>query len=122
MRPGGRHELRLQNPWGLSNPLVFYVGELPEIVKQEPAEVDVPLPPKLRKPNAPPPVAPAPPVVDVTLPLVVNGQILPGQVDRYRFQARKGEHLVAAVRARELMPYLADAVPGWFQGGCHAPR
>jgi len=30
-------------------------------------------------------------------------------------QARKGQRLVVAVSARELIPYLADAVPGWFQ-------
>ena len=36
-------------------------------------------------------------------------------MDRYRFQARKGQRLVVVVNARELMPYLADAVPGWFQ-------
>ena len=51
----------------------------------------------------------------VTLPAVVNGQILPGDVDRYRFTAQKGQRLVVAASARELIPYLADAVPGWFQ-------
>ena len=35
--------------------------------------------------------------------------------DRYRFEARKGQQLVIAAAARELIPYLADAVPGWFQ-------
>ena len=39
----------------------------------------------------------------------------PAASDRYRFQARKGQQLVVAVSARELIPYLADAVPGWFQ-------
>ena len=29
--------------------------------------------------------------------------------------ARKGQQLVIAAAARELIPYLADAVPGWFQ-------
>ena len=53
--------------------------------------------------------------VAITLPAIVNGQIMPGDVDRYRFQARKGQQLVVAVSARELIPYLADAVPGWFQ-------
>ena len=42
-------------------------------------------------------------------------QYLPGDADRYRFDARKGQDLVIAVSARDLMPYLADAVPGWFQ-------
>ena len=36
-------------------------------------------------------------------------------MDRYRFAARAGQRLVAQVRARELIPYIADAVPGWFQ-------
>ena len=40
---------------------------------------------------------------------------MPGDVDRYRFTAAQGQQLVAVVCARELMPYLADAVPGWFQ-------
>ncbi len=40
---------------------------------------------------------------------------MPGDVDRYRFEARKGQQLIVAASARELIPYLADAVPGWFQ-------
>jgi hypothetical protein len=36
-------------------------------------------------------------------------------VDRYRFEAGKGQKLVISAAARDLMPYLADAVPGWFQ-------
>lgn len=51
----------------------------------------------------------------VTLPAVVNGQILPGEVDRYRFKARRGQKLVIAVSAQELIPFISDAVPGWFQ-------
>jgi hypothetical protein len=51
----------------------------------------------------------------VTLPTVINGQIMPGEVDRYRFSARRGQSLVVVVSARDLIPYLADAVPGWFQ-------
>jgi len=51
----------------------------------------------------------------MALPVVINGQIMPGDVDRFRFQARRGERLVIDVAARRLVPYLADAVPGWFQ-------
>ena len=47
--------------------------------------------------------------------MVLNGQIMPGDVDRFAFKARKGKRLVAAASARDLIPYLADAVPGWFQ-------
>jgi len=51
----------------------------------------------------------------VTLPAALNGQIMPGASDRYRFKARQGQRLVVAASARELIPYLPDAVPGWFQ-------
>ncbi len=51
----------------------------------------------------------------VELPCVVNGQIGPGTIDRFCFTARKGQRLVVAAQARDLVPYIADAVPGWFQ-------
>ena len=65
--------------------------------------------------------------MSVTLPVTINGRIMPrparqqtaqftpGEADRYRFEGRRGQNLVITVSARELMPYLADAVPGWFQ-------
>jgi len=36
-------------------------------------------------------------------------------VDRFGLRARKGQQLVIRMQARRLIPYLADAVPGWFQ-------
>jgi len=36
-------------------------------------------------------------------------------VNRYRFQASKGQRLVISAKARDLVPYVADGVPGWFQ-------
>ena len=45
----------------------------------------------------------------------MNGQIASGEVNRYRFEARKGQRLVISAQARQLIPYIADAVPGWFQ-------
>jgi hypothetical protein len=53
--------------------------------------------------------------IAITLPCTVNGQIASGSVDRYRFLARRGQHLVITTQARSLVPYMADAVPGWFQ-------
>jgi hypothetical protein len=109
--PGSR-QLRLRTPLGVSNPLVFRVGQLPEFLEKE-GNGGV--------------------ANKITLPATVNGQLvpgsseryrlqvrqfqqyLPGDVDRYSFHARKGEDLVVAVSARSLIPYLADAVPGWFQ-------
>ncbi|MBI4975860.1 MAG: PPC domain-containing protein [Spirochaetes bacterium] len=93
----GRHELRLGGSEGVSEPLVFYVGAYSEVMEKEPNDDNadaVPLP---------------------AFPVVINGQILPGEVDRFHFKAVKGQKLVFTVLARALMPYLADAVPGWFQ-------
>ncbi len=111
----GHREVRLATPLGLSNPLVFCVGQLAEFREKDE---------KSGESDA---------ETSITLPAVVNGRIVPGEadrrafplrqppqympgdVDRYRFDARKGQDLVIAVSARDLMPYLADAVPGWFQ-------
>jgi hypothetical protein len=112
--PGPR-ELRLATPAGLSNPLVFIVGQLPESVKQTPTDTEDLAELRALRAGAPPASLAAAAPMSVTLPVTVNGQILPGGVDRYRFAAVKGQHVVIAVQARELIPYIADAVPGWFQ-------
>ncbi|MCU0983104.1 MAG: PPC domain-containing protein, partial [Pirellulaceae bacterium] len=119
----GLREMRLETARGVSNPLRFCVGRLPEFREQEPDlvvdEQGYNLPIRF----------PATATTDITLPAVVNGQIIPrepdalrfgagftpGDADRYRFEAKKGQTLVIAASARELIPYLADAVPGWFQ-------
>ena len=93
----GDRELRLLTRNGLTNPMVFQVGQLPE-VRERKEKTDI-----------------SPKEQAVTLPAVINGQIMPGDVDRYRFPARQGQQVVVAVFARALIPYLADAVPGWFQ-------
>jgi hypothetical protein len=93
----GERELRLKTALGLSNPVTFHVGQLAEYVEKEP---------KNKKEDT---------EVLSQLPLVINGQIMPGDVDRFRLKLSKGTQLVMAVSARELTPYLADAVPGWFQ-------
>ncbi|MEW5981129.1 MAG: hypothetical protein AB1806_02015 [Acidobacteriota bacterium] len=127
--PGPRH-LRLQTPQGLTNPLIFIVGQLPEfdepVVRPSPsgAPQRPGQPAALQRPAVLPPVVTLPVTVNGRLvpgegapprPLAQAGQYQPGDVDRYRFQATAGQDLVAVVSARNLMPYLADAVPGWFQ-------
>lgn len=95
--PGDR-EIRLRTPDGLTNPLVFQVGRDPET--REPdrnAEKDASVP------------------SPVNAPVVLNGQIMPGEVDHFRLRLRSGQRLAVAGHARKLIPYLADAVPGWFQ-------
>jgi hypothetical protein len=97
----GMRELRFSGPQGLSNPVRFEVGPLAEIRELEPNETPA---------NAKTPTTPA-----VPLPCTFNGQIQSGDVDVLRFRARRGQNLVVKGQARALIPYLADAVPGWFQ-------
>jgi hypothetical protein len=111
----GQRELRVATANGLSNPLVFQVGQLPEFRKEEVKFSVDPMTGKGPETPGPPQNAKREPEMNITLPAVVNGQIMPGGVDRYKFQARRNQRLVIAVSARELIPYLADAVPGWFQ-------
>ena len=112
--PGPR-ELRLETNGGLTNPMIFCVGELPEFTRK-PTRVG----PAYNVFNGSTPVVrqfarqPDPPT-EVKLPVVVNGQMMPGAADQYRFKAAKGQQLVIAAAARELIPYVSDAVPGWFQ-------
>jgi hypothetical protein len=110
--PGNR-ELRIQTATGLSNPVVFQVGTLPEIREMEPngGESLQGFPELSKLPN----FAKWTRIETLKLPVLLNGQIMPGDVDRFRFSAEKDQQIVVEARARGLMPYLADAVPGWFQ-------
>ena len=92
----GAREIRLMTDRGLSNPVRFHVGSFPECLENEPND---------KLPDS---------TID-ELPVVFNGQILPGDVDRFAFRAQRGQRLVVSTSARELIPFLADAVPGWFQ-------
>jgi hypothetical protein len=111
-KPGNR-ELRIQTPAGLSNPIVFQVGTLPEVREMEPnaGESFQAFPELSKLPKFTDYIRPQ----TLKLPVVLNGQILPGDVDRFRFSAEKDQQIVVEARARGLIPYLADAVPGWFQ-------
>ncbi|MDR0608573.1 MAG: PPC domain-containing protein [Planctomycetaceae bacterium] len=112
--PGSR-DLRLLSGNGISPPVRFMVGTIPEINELEPNDTsDSPLnslelwkrreTPKMIRQLEP-----------LELPIVINGRIRAADVDRFPFKAKAGQHLVIGVRARYLIPYLADAVPGWFQ-------
>jgi len=111
----GERELRIVTPNGLSNPRLFSIGQLPEVSKKppKPSEEGANLKAALRRGEQE--AAPPSQETSVTIPCVINGQILPGQVDHYRFKAKRGQRLVIATSARELVPYISDAVPGWFQ-------
>lgn len=91
----GLRDLRLLLPNGITNRLYFEVGELPDVLEKEPNQTEGTLVP--------------------ALPATLNGQVMRSDVDRFRFMARKGQKLVARAKGRLFVPYLADAVPGWFQ-------
>ena len=98
---------------GISNPLGFYVGQVPEHSRKPMVSATLQVLGKesqsLRK---------RPPSEEedrVSLPCTLNGQIASGEVNRYRFEARKGQRLVMSTLGRQLVPFIADAVPGWFQ-------
>jgi hypothetical protein len=111
--PGDR-AVRIDTSAGLTNPLSFRVDRYHEFTR--PWE-KVPIP-FIVVNGATPPQRPARETakpLEITLPAVVNGQVMPAITDRYRFQATKGQRIVVAAAARELVPYISDAVPGWFQ-------
>lgn len=97
----GERELRVVTAAGVSNPVRFQVGTLPEAGEGEPNDPSLPF------------LLPEEPALET--PVVVNGQIMPGDVDHIRFRGNAGQELVARVCARTLLPFMADAVPGWFQ-------
>ena len=92
----GLRDLRLQSPQGVSNKLYFEVGQFPNVLENGISS--------LQKPNE-----------VKALPATLCGQIMPGEIDYFAFQATKGMDLVVSVKGRTLVPYIADAVPGWFQ-------
>lgn len=93
----GERELCLLAPGGISNRRVLHVGRLPEILEKEPNN------------------SPEKAELLATLPVTINGRLLQGDEDCFVFRARRGQTIVAEVAARALIPYIADAVPGWFQ-------
>ncbi|MCX7010153.1 MAG: hypothetical protein NTY53_23435, partial [Kiritimatiellaeota bacterium] len=111
--PPGERELRVVTPRGISNPMVFHIGQLPEFSRKPMSTSQLQVLGKeeqaLRK-------RPAAEVEDsITMPCTVNGQVASGEINRYRFSARMGQRIVISTLARQLVPYIADAVPGWFQ-------
>lgn len=105
---------RLQTLNGLSNPMRFVIGNLPELREREPwvfkltDYLGVKTAREVKRDET---IVGGP----LPLPVTVNGRILPGEVDDYQFEAIEGDQIVVSVEARSLVPYLADAVPGWFQ-------
>lgn len=109
----GEREVRLITPRGVSNPMSFHVGQVPEFTRKPMLSATLQVLGKEASALRKRPANEA--EVRITIPCTVNGQIASGEVNRYRFTARQGQRLVLSTQARQLIPYIADAVPGWFQ-------
>ena len=98
--PLGKRELRVMSASDATNQVPFFIGEHPEINE-----------PRYERPGkknrAMRPVIP--------IPGTVNGQIYPGECDKFYFKAQKGDIITFETKARELVPFIGDGVPGHFQ-------
>ncbi|QDV64921.1 peptidase [Crateriforma conspicua] len=92
----GKRQLRLAKDPLVSDPIWFHIDRYTEVVEHEPNDDD-------------------PEYLSRSMPLNINGQIFPGDRDRFSFDVRRGQNLVIKASVRDVIPYLADAVPGWFQ-------
>lgn len=90
----GMRDVRLILPNGMTNRLYFEVGEIPDVLENAKSELSA---------------------SSESLPVCFNGQIMRSDMDRFAFRAERGQQLVLKVKGREFVPYMADAVPGWFQ-------
>jgi hypothetical protein len=109
----GRREIRVITKRGVSNALPFYVGQAPEVARRPMKTAQKPVLGKehLAQRKRPPEEE----EMRIEVPCTMNGQVAAGEVNRYRFPASKGQRLVITAQARQLIPYVADGVPGWFQ-------
>ncbi len=96
--PGEREFRLLERNGRLSNPLKFFVGKAAEF-----REEFFPFPPAKQNPVA------------FTIPGTLNGQIMPGEVDKFTFSMKKGEIVTFKLFGRHLNPFIGDGVPGHFQ-------
>lgn len=109
----GRREIRVITRRGVSNALSFYVDQVPEVARKPMKAMQLPTLGKeylaqRKRPREEEEMR-------ITVPCTMNGQIAAGEMNRYRFQASKGQRLVISGKARALVPYVPDGVPGWFQ-------
>ncbi|MDO5554788.1 MAG: pre-peptidase C-terminal domain-containing protein [Planctomycetia bacterium] len=103
----GLREIQYTTAGGISRPARFWISPYTEVTEIEPNEI--PIWPDFKAKFKT--YAELPPQ---TLPVVYNGQIKPGDLDRFYFQGKAGQRVVFEIQSRSTMPYIANAVPGWF--------
>jgi len=97
--PVGSYDVRFVSPFGLSNPRVFVVGDLPETSEKEPNND----------------VAEA---QEIPLNSTVHGAITtPTDVDYFRFAGKKGQRVVVSCLASSIDSKLQPAVEFYDQAG-----
>ena len=94
----GERDIRVATLGGVSNRYRFMIGALPEVNEVEPNTE----PAQAQKLDA--------------LPVLVNGQLTEPDRDFFCVKVKAGETLVCSLQGRTLLPYIADAVPGWLDG------
>ncbi len=109
----GRREIRVNTKRGISNALPFYVGQVPDVARKPMKTARKPVLGKEYLAQRKRPASEE--EMRITVPCAMNGQVAAGEVNRYRFSAGKGQRLLITAKARQLVPYVADGVPGWFQ-------
>lgn len=99
--PVGPAKIRFVSGRNISNEKLFFIDSAPQITEQ-------PYHPSFAK---------APPAETAKkFPAVLNGQIMPGETDKFPLILQKGKQYSFSMCAAELSPYLGDCVPGHFQG------
>lgn len=93
--PGPR-DMRIIRSTGVSSRFRFFVGDLPEVNADRPW-------PKNHVQDLP------------SLPVLVNGYVMPSETHAFSFHAKKSQKIVCRVQSQEIIPLMADAVPGWPQ-------
>jgi len=94
----GLYHFRLAGNNRVSNSIVFMVSDDPEV--NEPIFID-------NDRTAPP--------LKIKVPCVVNGRVMPGETDSFDVSLNYGTTYYFNVAARKLIPFLGDAVPGYFK-------
>lgn len=96
----GMREFRIWGNQGVSAPNLFYIDSAPHIAE-----------PRFTPPGMARPL----PSTAETFPVVLNGQIMPGETDRFPVRLNAGKDYTFSLTGRKLHPFLGDAVPGHFQ-------
>ncbi len=98
--PPGPRDLWIITPKGPTNRFKFLVGEIPEVNEADDNHDND----TLETAQA----------LD-SLPVLINGQIDQADRDIFRFTAKAGQTIVCDFKGQSILPYVADAVPGWLQ-------